>query len=99
MHGDTDVLEANSIGLVVLHEIEHNLHGPKSDYNGPDPGEVERDYINPIRAELGLPQRQIYSPRTFSKNAEEYNYLTYKVKDKTLKILSWKKSQVEKVRK
>jgi hypothetical protein len=64
LRGDKDVLEATSIGLVVMHEIEHNLHGHITD-SKPVPGEVERRYINPIRRELELPERQFYSPNHF----------------------------------
>jgi RHS repeat-associated protein len=61
--GDREAQEANSIGLVVLHEFDHNLYGHLTDSpNGPnDPGPVETNYINPIREQLGLAQRATYS--------------------------------------
>jgi len=61
--GDREAIAANSIGLVVLHEFDHNLYGHLTDSpNGPnDPGPVEANYINPIREQLGLAQRATYS--------------------------------------
>jgi hypothetical protein len=49
--GDREAIEANSIGLVVIHEFDHNLYGHRTDTpNGPnDPGPIETNYINPIR--------------------------------------------------
>jgi RHS repeat-associated protein len=61
--GDREAIEANSIGLVALHEFDHNLYGQLTDTpNGPNnPGPVEANYINPIREQLGLAQRATYS--------------------------------------
>ena len=69
--GDRDAIEANSLGLVVLHEIDHNLYGSTRDSpNGfGDAGPVKTEYINPIREQLGLAQRMEYPatrvPRSF----------------------------------
>jgi hypothetical protein len=61
--GDREAQEANSIGLVVFHEFDHNLYGHLTDSpNGPNnPGPVETNYINPIREQLGLAQRATYT--------------------------------------
>ncbi|HEX7723717.1 MAG TPA: hypothetical protein VF397_16265 [Pyrinomonadaceae bacterium] len=63
--GDREAREANSIGLVLLHEFDHNLYGHIEDYpSGPnDPGPVENNYLNPIRAQLGLAQRATYDAK------------------------------------
>jgi RHS repeat-associated protein len=97
LRGYKDAVEANSIGLAVLHEIEHNLHGITTDYARPGPGDVEQRYINPIRKELGLPERQFYAPNHFSRG-EIYDFLYYKTRDQTRQIVYWSKSQVEKRR-
>jgi hypothetical protein len=96
LRGDKKVLEANSVGLIALHEIEHGLHGHTRDI-GPEPGDVERKYINPIRRELRLPERQFYVPREYISGGTKYEYLGYR-KNQTTKILRWSKSHVEKVR-
>jgi len=65
LRGDKVVLAAFDIGFVVLHELAHavlDLHDSFSETGGP--GECE-DYINRIRRELGLPERQNYVARTF----------------------------------
>jgi RHS repeat-associated protein len=98
LRGDEDALEANSVGFVVMHEIEHNLHGQTRD-GKPDPGDVERLYLNPMRRELGLPERQFYAPNHFSNQGEKHNFLFYKAEDHTRKIVHWSESQIEKVRK
>jgi hypothetical protein len=65
LRGDKAVLAAFDIGFVVLHELAHavlDLHDSFSETGGP--GECE-DYINRIRRELALPERQNYVARTF----------------------------------
>jgi RHS repeat-associated protein len=64
LQGDADVLESFSVGLAALHEFEHALHnkdatGKDSPANG-NAGPVESTYINPIRREMGLPERNSY---------------------------------------
>jgi len=60
--GDREAIEAFSIGLVVTHEIDHNLYGRLTDTpNGPNnPGPVETNYINPIREQLGCDQMKAF---------------------------------------
>jgi hypothetical protein len=65
LRGDKVVLAAFDIGFVVLHELAHavlDLHDSLDGTGGP--GECE-DYINRIRRELSLPERQNYIARTF----------------------------------
>jgi hypothetical protein len=53
--------EAYSVGLVAIHEFDHKLYNVSDYPNGStDPGKLERDYINPIRRQLGLPERLHY---------------------------------------
>jgi len=60
--GDKSAIESYSIGIAALHEFDHNLYGPVSDKPNSltDPGPVENRFINPIRRELGLPERENY---------------------------------------
>lgn len=65
LRGDKTVLAAFDFGFVVLHELAHaalGLHDSSDETSGP--GECE-NYINRIRGELGLPERQNYVARTF----------------------------------
>lgn len=65
LRGDKMVLAAFDLGFVVLHELAHaalDLHDSPGETAGP--GECE-EYINRIRGELGVPQRQNYVARTF----------------------------------
>jgi hypothetical protein len=66
LRGDSEVLSAFDLGLVVLHELAHGvlllpdrLAGAEG---AADPGPCE-EYINRIRRELNLPERQTYSAR------------------------------------
>jgi hypothetical protein len=60
--GDKQAKEAFSVGLVTIHEFDHRLYNISDDPNsGNDPGPLERQYVNPIRSELKLPQRLHYS--------------------------------------
>ena len=62
--GDASAKEAFSVGLAAIHEFDHKLYNISDSPNGPtDPGPLERMYLNPIRQELGLPQRVFYSSR------------------------------------
>lgn len=73
LRGDKSVLAAFDIGFVVLHELAHaalGLHDSSNEAseNGETveargPGECE-EYINRIRRELDLPERQNYVART-----------------------------------
>ena len=94
MEGDDDVKESMSIGMVAFHEMEHSIHGHTSD-TGPDPGDVERKYINKIREELGLPQRRYYSPNQFSREGVAYEYFRMKGADGSDKMISWQVQQVD----
>jgi hypothetical protein len=65
LRGDKAALAAFDIGFVVLHELAHaalGLHDSPGKTSGP--GECE-EYINRIRRELDLPERQNYVARTY----------------------------------
>lgn len=59
--GDKEAKEAFSVGLTAIHEFDHKIYNV-TDYknSSTDPGPLERDYINPIRRELGLAERVHY---------------------------------------
>ncbi len=64
LRGDKKVVAAFDIGFVVLHELGHAALGLRDELvNGQEPGECE-DYINQIRRDLGVPQRQHYVAHT-----------------------------------
>lgn len=66
LRGDKAVLAAFDLGFVLLHELAHaalDLRDSLGETAGP--GECE-EYINRIRGELGLPERQNYIARTFA---------------------------------
>ena len=64
LRGDATALKAFNPGLNLMHELAHAILG-LPDPEGPnDPlGQCER-YLNLMRAELGLPLRQYYFPKT-----------------------------------
>lgn|GEM_PF-866294 len=64
LFGDKKAIAAFDIGFVVLHELGHavlGLHDSSEDSSGP--GDCE-EYINRIRRELNLPERQNYFAKT-----------------------------------
>jgi len=64
LRGDKAVLAAFDVGFVVLHELGHAALGLHDSQGEPDgPGECE-EYVNRIRRELGLPERQNYMAYT-----------------------------------
>jgi hypothetical protein len=64
LRGDKAVVAAFDIGLVLLHELAHGVWGLTDARSEADAlGTCER-YINQIRRELNLPERQHYSARS-----------------------------------
>lgn len=60
LRGSSEAVSSFDLGFAVLHELVHavlNLHD--STYEGDDLGDCEQ-YINTVRRELGLPERQAY---------------------------------------
>lgn len=74
-YGSNDLLESNSVGLVLLHEFVHGLFPNLQDGNLTDPGQVESQWINPIRSELGLPTRDQYLGREIG--GTSLNWINY----------------------
>jgi hypothetical protein len=63
LRGPKEVVAAFDLGFVVLHELGHCALNLRDAENSPDEvGECE-SYINRIRRELGLPERQHYAAR------------------------------------
>jgi hypothetical protein len=63
LNGDAATLAAFDIGIIVLHELAHAVWQLKdARARDEEPGECE-DYINEIRRELGMPERQSYFAR------------------------------------
>ena len=64
LRGDAEVIAAFDIGFVFMHELAHGVWGLRDAHNETDAlGDCER-YVNQIRRELGLPERQHYAART-----------------------------------
>lgn len=89
--GSDEAKRAYSVGIGVMHEIAHNLYGPTSDKpNGDrDPGPVENRYINPIRKQLGLPERDHYRGKVVP-GMKDLRQVTFGKN----KILRWRHDQV-----
>ncbi|MDX2044720.1 MAG: hypothetical protein SF097_26150 [Acidobacteriota bacterium] len=67
LRGDKKAIEAFDIGFVVLHELGHAALGLRDALvNGQEPGECE-EFINQIRRELGVAERQSYAAHTFTR--------------------------------
>jgi hypothetical protein len=83
LRGDKRVLAAFDVGFVIMHELGHAVLGLRDPVTeGEGPGECEI-YINRIRRELKLPERQNYIARTRSTSfapafgAREHAELTF----------------------
>jgi hypothetical protein len=66
LRGDKKVIAAFDVGFVIMHELGHavlGLRDPGTELEGPGECEI---YINRIRRELNLPERQNYIARTRS---------------------------------
>jgi RHS repeat-associated protein len=57
---DDKARQAFSLGIAVLHEFVHGLYPNLDDHLGGGAGEIENNWINPIRKELGLATRDVY---------------------------------------
>ncbi len=69
LRGAREVIEAFDIGFVVMHELAHAALGLHDALiNGQGPGECE-EFINLIRRDLGIPERQNYAAKTFGRVA------------------------------
>lgn len=65
LRGDQKVIEAFDIGYVILHELGHAALGLHDALvNGQGPGECE-EFINQIRRDLGVPERENYAAQTY----------------------------------
>ena len=63
LRGEGVVLKAFNVGLIILHELAHGVWQLRdAAYGEEEPGECET-YINQIRHELQLPERQNYNAR------------------------------------
>jgi hypothetical protein len=83
LRGDKRVIAAFDVGFVIMHELGHAVLGLRDPVTeGEGPGECEI-YINRIRRELNLPERQNYiartrsSPFTQALGAREHAELTF----------------------
>jgi hypothetical protein len=66
LRGDSRAVSAFDVGFVILHELGHAVLGLRDATDGEgEPGECE-SYINQIRRELNLPERQNYLARVSS---------------------------------
>jgi RHS repeat-associated protein len=96
---DNEAKHSHSLGLVLLHEIDHHLYGDVKDTpnNLNDPGPVERTYINPIREQLGLAQRATYHAvppsGAFTQTYRGYVQVRFTFKGSD-RYLRWREDQV-----
>lgn len=64
LRGDREAIAAFDLGFVVLHELAHAALGLRDAMvEGQEPGECE-EYINRIRRDMGVAERQSYSAQT-----------------------------------
>jgi len=102
IRGDNEAKDAFSIGLVLIHELDHKVYSisdkPNSDT---DPGPLENKYLNPIRRDLGLAERVRYEAkaantsflRSIYQTSTAGNYLSFTIGGKE-KILHWSQDLV-----
>jgi RHS repeat-associated protein len=93
LSGDKEAIEAFSVGIVTLHEIDHKLYGELTDKpnTDTDPGPVENMYINPGRRQLNLAERINYTAKeVFPKGTRQARF-NFQGK---VKILRWQHSKV-----
>ncbi len=64
-----------SLGITILHEFVHGLYPNLSDRQGGGAGEIENNWINPIREELGLSTRDAYSAIFINQQEADTNSL------------------------
>ncbi len=97
--GDNSVKEAFSVGLVAIHEFDHKIYNASDEPNsGSDPGPLERTYINPIRQELGLPERVNYASHPVGEGFKSFypgggQQINFKLNGKD-KVIRWRNDLV-----
>lgn len=68
LRGNKKVIAAFDVGFVIMHELGHAVLGLRDALDESEgPGECE-EYVNRIRRELNLPERQTYFARTHKAN-------------------------------
>jgi RHS repeat-associated protein len=97
--GDDSAKQAYSVGLVAIHEFDHKIYNVTDYPNGPtDPGPLETGYINPIRRELGLPERSNYASHPVSEGFKNLfpgggQQIDFKLNGKN-KVIRWRNDLV-----
>jgi RHS repeat-associated protein len=91
LEGDEQAKGAFTIGIAAMHEIDHKLYGNKEDTPNDltDPGPIEKNYINPMRAQLGLAQRVHYRATAAGPQQIPYRELRFRL-DGRDRLLRWK---------
>lgn len=70
LFGDADALESFDLGMIFLHELVHGVHELKDvEIESDEIGECEQ-FMNAIRRELNLPERDRYVARTVNAGYE-----------------------------
>jgi hypothetical protein len=97
--GDDSAKESYSVGITAIHEFDHKLYNISDYPNSPtDPGPLERTYINPIRQELGLPERVFYASRLVDSALKNFcpgggQQINFKLQGKD-KVIRWRNDLV-----
>jgi hypothetical protein len=77
LSGDREALRAFDVGLVILHELAHGVWALRdAQASAEELGECET-YINSIRRELALPERQTYQAKVRSRLQQSTGGTTY----------------------
>ncbi len=65
LYGDADAMESFDLGIIFLHELVHGVHGLQDvEIDSEEIGDCEA-FMNAIRRELNLPERDRYVAKTF----------------------------------
>jgi len=112
LRGDKQVRDSFDLGIVILHELAHAALR-LNDARTPDEGAGDcENYINKIRRDLGLPERQHYFARVIERNTGSTSGATMKLAElmfqrqknvegrdkKEFFILSWEATQVGQIK-
>ncbi|MCC6743069.1 MAG: RHS repeat-associated core domain-containing protein [Acidobacteria bacterium] len=97
--GHDEAKQAWSVSIVTLHELGHKVYNLRdTPHSNTDPGPLEREKINPIRRELGLPERVMYESKAVPAHLKTMfpnggNQQVFRLNDKEY-FLRWRRDNV-----